>query len=100
MNWARRITVRGSQGDRYIVAVSEEGRWGCSCPAWRFKRADAGGRRPDCKHILAVQENVAPRVSERFAELDLSQRTAKTAAALEVGTRFSGLTFEMEVGHA
>jgi hypothetical protein len=35
----------------YVVSRARDGSFGCSCPAWRFHRADAGGHRPDCKHI-------------------------------------------------
>lgn len=34
---------------RYTVALSDEGKWSCSCPHWVFRRPEEG-----CKHIERV----------------------------------------------
>ena len=46
--WIRKWVVGSESGPgSYIVAQDKEGNWGCSCPAWKF-------RRKTCKHILEV----------------------------------------------
>jgi hypothetical protein len=34
----------------YVVAQKTNGSWGCSCPAWKFRKAH-----PDCKHITEIK---------------------------------------------
>ena len=118
MNWISKMTVRGSRGDLYTVSVAESGAWGCSCPAWRFKKKDhATGERPDCKHIIATKAGMVDELNRRRAEpqrrrvrpvSDAKIADAKTgrfagleSEAQEVrelavdGTRFSGLDYEI-----
>ena len=33
-----------------MVALSDKNEWGCSCPAWKFRRLE-------CKHIIRVKLN-------------------------------------------
>lgn len=41
----------------YVVSVDDNGKWGCSCPAWKFSRhRDNNGKRVDCQHIIQVKE--------------------------------------------
>lgn len=50
-NWIHKWHVAGSRpGTNYTVAVSDEGNWGCSCPAWTRHK-----ERQDCKHIKKVR---------------------------------------------
>jgi SWIM zinc finger len=46
--WVRKWEVPGSNGGSYVVSVSDDGTWGCSCPRWKFKRVE-------CGHILDVK---------------------------------------------
>jgi 23S rRNA U2552 (ribose-2'-O)-methylase RlmE/FtsJ len=45
--WVKKWAIEGSNGNVWIVSRDEGGRWGCSCPQWKF-------RRKNCKHIIAV----------------------------------------------
>ena len=47
--WRKRWQVEGSKGDIYTVAVDELGQYGCSCPAWKFRRIE-------CRHIKYIKE--------------------------------------------
>lgn len=52
--------VESSTGSRkYKVSYGDDGSWGCSCPAWKF-------RREECKHIREIIQTVGrhPSVSE------------------------------------
>ena len=55
MTWVRKWDVpsRSEAGKFYVVAVDELGNYGCSCPAWKY-------RRKVCSHIsrIARQEDV------------------------------------------
>lgn len=102
MKWVRRYHVRGSHGDEYIVGLSDENTWGCSCPRWKFAKAP----KAECKHITATrhgllhkgvdlhQDHSAPAAS-RFAVLDLD--AVKIGKAIPVATRFAHLDYEIEV---
>lgn len=47
--WAKRWNVEKSTGEGYwVVAVTGDGEWGCSCPQWKF-------RRKECKHIVNIK---------------------------------------------
>lgn len=51
--WAARYKVRSSSAETsYTVAVDFNGKWGCSCPKWRFQK----GSRRDCQHIYWLRE--------------------------------------------
>jgi predicted nucleic acid-binding Zn finger protein len=76
--WQQRFSVVGSHGDIYIVATKASGAWGCSCPAWKFKKT-RDGFRPDCKHIRAVREGAALMVKVPTVRLDLHQGATITA---------------------
>lgn len=96
MNWVRRIEARGSQGDVYTVAISDTGAWGCSCPAWRFKKKDHTGLRPDCKHIVAAKAGL-PRKTSKVRNLDLKEYPVLAASSLDLGARFRYLDLDMTV---
>lgn len=47
--WIKKWKVNSSSSDRiYTVAIDKNGNYGCSCPAWKF-------RRQECKHIKSVK---------------------------------------------
>lgn len=48
--WTKKWRVEGSNGNEYIVAQDEVGEFGCSCPAWKFRRIE-------CKHIKYIKVN-------------------------------------------
>jgi hypothetical protein len=98
MTWTRRIEVRGSQGDAYIVAIAEaSGAWGCSCPRWRFSKKDVHtGLRADCKHIEAVRAGLPRSNPTRFEGLGLTMNKTQSAVPA-TGSRFTHLDFEMVV---
>ena len=53
--WVKKWKVESNSSDRvYIVSLSDQGIYGCSCPAWKF-------RRQECSHIQFVRrENPEP----------------------------------------
>lgn len=52
MAWIRsKWEVPGSKGKKWVVSIDDNGDYGCSCPAWKF-------RRQECKHIKAVKDAV------------------------------------------
>ena len=69
--WARGWDVIGDSGNAYRVSINDNGdEWGCSCPAWKF-------RRQTCKHILQIQSEInlipiqAELIQTREGQLDL-----------------------------
>jgi len=57
MKWIRKWDIESeSSNKKYVVSLSDEDTWGCSCPAWKF-------RRQECKHIVRVKLN-----PERYEE--------------------------------
>jgi hypothetical protein len=73
--WQQRFTVVGSHGDTYVVATKANGTWGCSCPAWKFKKTRDGFRPaalmvkiPTVRLDLHKGEAIAPGVE--FRHLD------------------------------
>ena len=46
----RRYLVLNSEQTKTYVVTRKEGKWACSCPAWKFHSP-----RADCKHIHAIQ---------------------------------------------
>jgi len=49
MKWIKKWKVLSSSGNGdYIVAIDNEGNYGCSCPVWKF-------RRQECHHIKQVK---------------------------------------------
>jgi len=45
-------SVEGSKGKVYVVKLSNEGGWSCTCPGYAFRRR--------CKHIENTRENYKP----------------------------------------
>jgi len=51
MNWVKKWHIKSESSNKeYVVSLSDENIWGCSCPAWKF-------RRQECKHIIMVKLN-------------------------------------------
>jgi hypothetical protein len=51
MNWIQKWPVQSHSSNRiYVVALSDDGSWGCSCPSWKFHRRT-------CKHIREIKFN-------------------------------------------
>lgn len=50
--YVKRWAVEGTSGKPWTVSVKGNGEWGCSCPAWTFKKVHP---RPDCQHILRTK---------------------------------------------
>ena len=51
MKWIKKWQVPKSSGDGFwIVSLSDENTWGCSCPVWKF-------RRQECHHIMLVKNS-------------------------------------------
>jgi len=46
--WIKRWQVPGSNGNVWTVAIDKDGNYGCSCPAWKFRRLE-------CRHIQHVK---------------------------------------------
>ena len=58
MKWIKKWHIKSENSNReYVVSLSDEDTWGCSCPAWKF-------RRQGCKHIKRVKLN-----PERYEEI-------------------------------
>lgn len=58
MKWIKKWNVESESGNgNYVVSLSDQNIWGCSCPAWKF-------RRQECKHIMRVKLN-----PERYEEI-------------------------------
>ena len=59
MNWIKKWIVESENGNsKYAVSLSDKNEWGCSCPAWKF-------RRQECKHIVRVKLNPERYESEK-----------------------------------
>ena len=51
MNWVKKWYIESENSNKkYVVSLSDEDTWGCSCPAWKFNRIE-------CKHIIRVKLN-------------------------------------------
>jgi hypothetical protein len=49
MKWIKKWNVESESGKgSYVVSLSDQNEWGCSCPVWKF-------RRQECKHIRRVK---------------------------------------------
>ena len=59
MKWIKKWKVKSESGNgNYVVSLSDQNEWGCSCPAWKF-------RMQECKHIIRVKLN-----PERYEEIE------------------------------
>jgi hypothetical protein len=72
--WVKRWDAPGSNGKIWRVAVDKDGKYGCSCPRWKFKREE-------CHHILAIKQNQGKEIKnlteEERAELKLKAYAEK-----------------------
>jgi len=51
MKWVKKWHIKSENSNReYVVSLSDEDTWGCSCPAWKFNQIE-------CKHIIRVKLN-------------------------------------------
>jgi len=58
LKWIKKWNIESESGNgNYVVSLSDENEWGCSCPVWKF-------RRQECKHIKRVKLN-----PERYEEI-------------------------------
>lgn len=58
MEWVKKWHIESENSNKeYVVSLSDKDTWGCSCPAWKF-------RRQECKHIIRVRLN-----PERYEEI-------------------------------
>jgi len=68
MKWVSRWYVKSHSSDReYVVSLADDGEtWGCSCPHWKFRRAE-------CKHIREVKAEAANvRSDDFFTEMEFA----------------------------
>ena len=51
MKWDKKWKIQSdTSGRMYTVSLADDNKtWGCSCPAWKF-------RRQECKHIKGVRK--------------------------------------------
>lgn len=49
--WVTTYQLIGSNNEKYTVSIDADGNYGCSCPAWKFKKQE-------CKHIIKIKENL------------------------------------------
>lgn len=69
--WVKRWEIESWAGkDPYVVSISVDGQWGCSCPQWKF-------RRKECKHIQEVKAR------ENWKEGDINSLLKLTALRVE-----------------
>ena len=67
--WIERIPVDSETSDAtYVVGISDEGEYGCSCPHWRF-------RRQPCKHIAKVKAEMTS--AEAVVDATVERMTAR-----------------------
>lgn len=54
--WRKRwiVNSRTDYDKSYTVSMDTKGKFGCSCPKWKFQR----GERQDCHHIKAIKQNL------------------------------------------
>lgn len=63
MTWIKRWEVNGTDGHIWIVALGDDGKWGCSCPVWKFKRVE-------CHHIDMIRSEYQDNKKE-YTELEI-----------------------------
>jgi len=53
MRWIKKWEVpsESNKNVMYVVALSDKGTFGCSCPVWKF-------RRQECKHIESIKDTI------------------------------------------
>lgn len=98
MTWVRRFEVRSTTdaSASYTVAIDDNGAWGCSCPAWKFKKKDhTTGLKPDCKHILGVRGGMVDsrRRQSRALDRELTRSVPRASVPTEPD-RFAGLDLD------
>ncbi len=56
--WTKKWTVPKSSGDGdWVVGLSDEKVWGCSCPVWKFKKEE-------CHHIKEIKLGNQPEINQ------------------------------------
>lgn len=73
--WIKTWKVMGSSNNTYNVGLSKDGNYGCSCPAWKF-------RRQECRHIRDIKRMVAEQmvVQKKFGKGVKFSRTIAVGA--------------------
>lgn len=90
MQWMFRWEVESTtSGKVYTVAMTAQGHWACSCPAWKFKKQP----RADCKHILRVKA-----LEERFDSQKIN-RDHMTATQAQVNRAQSQSLADQQPGY-
>lgn len=75
MKWIKKWNIKSESGNgSYVVSLSNENTWGCSCPVWKF-------RRQECKHIIRVRLN-----PERYEEIEEGSKPEYVLAAIKKPT--------------
>ena len=97
MKWIKKWNVPSDSGNgEYVVSLSDEDTYGCSCKAWtrHFPRED-------CKHILLVKaghgEEIAEMTAEQKAQIRLdayAKKGYRYATWIRDGTRMDRLTLK------
>jgi hypothetical protein len=65
--WIEKWKVPSTSGKTfYTVSKDEQDRWGCSCPAGKFRRTQDG----NCKHVRAVQVMLGGSISKTLGPKD------------------------------
>jgi len=54
--WVKRWRVQGSNDKTWTVAIDKDGKYGCSCPRWKFHREE-------CHHITAIKMGLGSEVT-------------------------------------
>lgn len=84
----QRWYIEGTRGDVYTVAIDENGEYGCSCPAWKF-------RRQECRHIKEVKIQLLQAENDQLKNCvnPARQRTNKQSInkdfGLTIGRKFA-----------
>lgn len=72
--WVKRWGIASFTGHlnarKYVVSLSVDGKWGCSCPQWKFKRVE-------CKHIQWIKGK------ENWTDNDVSRLIELTALRVQ-----------------
>lgn len=88
----QRWYIEGTRGDTYTIAIDENGEYGCSCPAWKF-------RRQECRHIKEIKIQLLQAENDQLKNCVTSparQRTNKQSINKDFGLTTTGRKFAFE----
>jgi hypothetical protein len=66
----------------YTVAVRKDGTWGCSCPRWKFRRADLPNG--ECKHIEFLKDAIEGNLNGTRTPDEVSDQVAWDSILVEM----------------